>query len=202
MALALVLVTSADVRADLIHWSYNWSRSPAEVHADSPGTGKLVLTDEHLQNAVGSSDIVATNLHAYSTATPSNPDHFTNKPYTLSLFLLDQASGRSGTLTFTGVFNGTLTATSANLTTTLTGLTTQTLLLGNHLYTARIGPYSPPGPPGAINSGSISAHADVTVQTVFHVPEPGTFSLACLALPCLGLLFQKRFTDGGDAVTR
>jgi hypothetical protein len=68
-ALLWLLTFGGPARADLIEWSYNWSRSPANVMADSPGTGYISLTDETLQNAVGNSDIVATNLQAHSTAT-------------------------------------------------------------------------------------------------------------------------------------
>jgi hypothetical protein len=192
IALVLLLAGAPRARADQILWNYNWSRSPSMVHADAPGTGYIALTDEQLKSAIGDSDIVATNLRTYSTAPSTAPDVFTAKPYALSLFLQDQASGASTTLTFTGVFDGTLTALSANIKNTFTGPTTQTVVLGTNKYTVTIGTYTPPGPTGASNAGSISAHATVTVQPVIQdVPEPSTLLLALLAAP-VGLVLWRR----------
>jgi len=194
-ALLWLLTFGGDVRADLIQWSYNWSRSPSTVMADSPGTGYISLTDETLQNAVGNTDIVATNIQAHSTATANHPDHFTNAPYTLSLYLLDQQSGSSGTLSFAGLFNGTLSALSSNIKNAFTGPVKQTLVLGSDKYTVTIGAYTPPGPTGSTTSGSIGAHATVKVESLIQdVPEPGTLTLAALALPLLGVAgWRRRF---------
>jgi hypothetical protein len=181
--LVLLLATGPGVRADFIHWSYNWSRSPEEVLADSPGTGRITLTDEGLKEAIGDSDVVATNLRSFSTAPPSNPDHFTNKAYSLNLFLQDQESGQSGTLSFNGVFNGTLSATSSNIKNTFISQTTQSLVLGINVYTATIGPYAPPGPTGTTTAGSISAHAQITVEAIIQtVPEPSALVLCGLGM--------------------
>src|SRR5207253_3237971 len=95
----------------------------------------ITLTDEQLTKAAGSSDIVATNLNVFSNANPNHPATFTNKGYTLTLFLLDVQSGKSGTLSFTGLFNGDVSSDSSDIDNTFTGLTTQTLELGQHLYT-------------------------------------------------------------------
>jgi hypothetical protein len=191
--LAGLLAAGGDVRAEFVHWSYGWSRSPEAVRADSPGTGSVTLTDEGLRSAAGDSDVVATNLRTWSTAGADRPDRFTARPFALRLFLLDQASGKSGALTFTGRFDGTLTAESANLRATFTGRTTQALVLGDHLYRVSIGPYTPPGPPRATNAGSIGAHARVTAQSIFPtLPEPGTLALACLGACGLGLAYRRR----------
>jgi hypothetical protein len=187
-AAVLLLTLGGSARADLIFWTYNWSRSPAQVMSDAPGTSYISLTDESAHQAVGDSDIVATNIRAFSTAPPTNPDHFTAKPYTLTLFLMDQASGISGTITFNGQFDGTMSALNSNITNTFTNAVTQTLVLGTNRYTATIGNYAPPGPTGSSNSGSISAHAVVTVDSLLtDAPEPSTLALAALAVPLLGL---------------
>jgi len=193
-ACVLLFFGTAGARAELIQWTYNWSRSPTTVMADSPGTGYISLTNEGMKSAAGNSYLVATNLQAHSTAPVNNPDVFTNKTYSLSLYLQDQSSGKSGTVTFTGEFNGTLTANSSIITNTFVGQTTKTLTLGNNVYTVTIGPYAAPGPTGAVNSGSISARAEVSVSPVitgiFQLPEPNSSVLACLGV--WGLLLMRR----------
>jgi len=184
---------TASARAELIQWNYSWSSSPTQVYANGPGSGYISLTGSNgLKSAAGSSYLVATNLQAHSTASVANPDVFTNTTYTLNLYLQDQASGQSGTLTFTGEFNGTLTAESSNIANTFVGATTQSLTLGNHLYTVTIGPFDPPGPTGAVNSGSISARAEVTVSTIFQLPEPSSGMLAFLGASCGLALIRRR----------
>jgi hypothetical protein len=190
-ALAL-LGPAAAARAELIHWTYDWSRSPARVNADAPGTGYITLSDEGLKAATGYSDVVATNLRTYSTAPTANPDHFTAKPYTLSLYLFDNDSGLGGTVRFTGQLDGTLTEKSANIRNTFTGPTTQELVLGDHRYKATIGPYASPGPTGSVNAGSISAHVSVTVESLMDLPEPSALALSCLGLAVLGLRRLRR----------
>jgi len=188
-AALVLLLAPISARADLIPWMYNWSRSPTVINADAPGTGYITLTDERLKSAVGNSDIVATNLKTFSTATPAHPDTFTAKNYTLSLYLFDTASAQSATLSFTGQLSGTLSAQSSILTNTFTGLTTQSVQLGDNLYTATVGPYAPPGVPGSQNSGGIAAHATITVATITSIdtPEPSTIALAGLGLTLLAL---------------
>jgi hypothetical protein len=51
------------------------------------------------------------------------------------------------------------------------------------MYTVTIGPFAPPGPPTATNTGSISALANVTVS---DVPEPSTFVLSGVCLSVFG----------------
>jgi hypothetical protein len=194
-ALALILLSAADVRADLIPWMYNWSRWPSQLNADAPGTGYITLTDESLKTVVGDSDIVASNLRAVSTAPPTAPDVFTNAQYNLALYLRDLDSGEDATLTFTGVLNGTVTAQSSNVKNTFTGLTTQSIVLGGNLYTATMTSYTPPGVPGAANPGAIGAHAMVTVINLAELPEPTTLTLTGLGLGLLGLSrLRRRFS--------
>jgi len=184
LALMSLLLLAQPGRADLIPWMYNWSRSPTDILADAPGTGHIALTDESIKSAAGDSDIVATNLRTFSTAQADNPDVFTAKAYTLSLFLQDVTSGASEVVSFTGQIDGTLTATSSNLANTFTGVTTKSVVLGDNRYTVTIGPYSPPGVPGSANAGSISAHAAVLVVPL---PEPGSLTLTGVGLFVLGV---------------
>lgn len=177
LALALLFVSPPSARADLIPWMFNWSRSPNEIHADSPGTGYVQLTDESLKQVVGDSVIVATNLRTFSTALPTKPDHFTAAPYSLTLYLLDLDSGESGTITFTGEIDGDLGAQFSRLTNKFTGPETQSIVLGDHRYTVKNMTFTPPGTPGATNAGSISAIASISVE---QVPEPGSLLLSAL----------------------
>ncbi len=194
-ALAWLLAAAAAGRADPIQWSYSWSNSPTTIAADSPGTGSITLTNEATRSVAGDSDIVATNIQVQSTAPITAPDVFTNKTYALTLTLTDTASSSSNNLVFVGHLDGTATAGSANITNTFTGNTTQQLVLGNNLYTVTINSYTPPGPPGEVQSGSIGAHATVTVQNVniLTLPEPGALVLAGLGgVGCLLARCRRR----------
>jgi hypothetical protein len=195
MALAALLLGGAAARADLASWKYNWTPNVPAIFSDQ-GNSKITLTNEPSGNAVGTSDIVATNLKTFSTADPNNPDTFSHKGYGLVLALTDVASGTTGTLTFSGEFNGTLSSLSSIITNSFTNSVTQQLTLGNNQYTVTIGPFTPPAPPGASNFGSISATAFVTVGNINHSPEPATFILAGLGLGVLGLVSLYRWKRG------
>jgi hypothetical protein len=199
-ALALLLAMAPAARADWIPWTYSWSNSPQTILADNAtGGGSISLTNEPTLSAVGNTDIVATNIRTYSVAPSSAPDTFTNKAYALSLNLTDSASGQSGTAVFTGVFNGTLTANSSNITNTFTGPTTAVLDLGSNQYTVTLTAYTPPGPTGSVNAGAIGAHATVVVQPIHVVeqtPEPSSLLLAAFGIPLALRRFRRaRGTD-------
>jgi hypothetical protein len=201
-ALTLLISLGGSVRADLIAWTYSWQRDPISVAADGDGTGGVSFTNESLaKDATGNSDIVATNLRVFSTATASTPDQLkTGGAYTLSLTLTDSASGQSNAnnpMTFTGKLSGTFSANNSNLTNVFNSPTMQSVVLGGNTYTVTIGPYSPPGPPSASNAGAIAAFVTVTPGTtgpggggtgpgVSDVPEPSTMLLAGLGLSFLG----------------
>ncbi len=167
-------------RADHIDWSYSWSRSPDKVYADGSTTSYIALTSEGEVPAGGNTDVVAANLSVFSDAPDTTPANFTNKPYTLTLTLTDSDSNAVGSLVFTGEFNGQVTSDSSNVGILFTGQNTQSLTLGEHLYTVTMDAYAPPGPPGSSNVGSIGAHATVAVQTL---AEPSSLLLAAAALP-------------------
>jgi hypothetical protein len=186
-AMALCLFAGGAARADFIDWGYNWTPSSTEIFADVPAKGKVTLSNEPAGSASGDSFIVATNIKTASSAPSSDPAVFTDRPYSLTLTIFDEASKKSGAMVFSGKFNGVLSAKSAIIANTFdpsgADTVTKSIQIGSHLYTVKIGPYAPPGPPTATNAGSISALATVTVK---DVPEPGTLALAGLALSVCG----------------
>jgi hypothetical protein len=183
-ALAALALAPLSARADLIQWGYNWKPKVSTL-TGSLG-GKVSLTDEPAKAASGNSNTVVTNIHAFSSGTVESPDQFNHAAYAFTLTLTDVATHQSGTLAFTGYLNGTVTAASSNLTNTFTGLTTQQLVLGGNVYSVAIDQYSPPGPPGAVNAGSIDArvnvHPQITPPPVHDLPEPSGLALAGLGL--------------------
>jgi hypothetical protein len=197
----LLLLGAGELHADPIQWSYQWSNSPAEVKATT-GTGYISLTDETLHTVIGDTDLVATDLQAHSTAPVAQPDVFTAQGYSLNLYLQD-SSGANDTLTFTGQFDGTLTASSSNIANTFTGQTTQSVTLGDHLYTVTISSYTPPGPTGEGSTGSIGAHAEVSVQTIIaSLPEPGSLMLSLVGASCLLLVRPTRLPHSRKTLQR
>jgi hypothetical protein len=188
-------------RADFVPWSYNWEPSTLAVKASGAGTGGLNMTDEPLKHADGTSDVVVTNLRAFSSAARSTPDVFNHAAVSFTLLLKDELSNKTATMTFSGFFNGTISATSSNVTFTPTAPLTETVKLGANTYTVSLGNYSPPGPPAASNAGSISAHVAVNEITppppviTGNTPEPSTMLLSCLGLVGMGLArWRKRRT--------
>ena len=192
--IALFYLSGSAARADHIDWLYSWSRSPEKVYADGSTTSYIALTGESEVPAGGNTDVVAANLSVFSNAPNATPATFTHKPYTLTLTLTDGVSGDVGSLAFTGEFSGKVTTDSSNVSILFTGHNTQSLTLGQNLYTVTMDAYAPPGPPGSSNVGSIGAHATVTVQSLSpppSLPEPSSILLAVMALPA-GVLWKRR----------
>jgi hypothetical protein len=206
IAVALLLGLGASARATLISpdhvtWTYNFTPAAPAVTADGNPSAGVTFTNEPTKAAVGSSDIVATNLRVFSTAPGSSPDQITgsNGKYTISLLLTNTTDpgAPSTTFKFTGTLKGTFSAENANVGNTFGGGNTQTVQLGNYKFTVALTSYTPPGPPDQSNAGSMSAH--VTVTAVDHggphpadVPEPSTMLLAGLGLTVLGAARWRR----------
>jgi hypothetical protein len=198
--IVFILLGTDPARADLISWSYDWAPGGFVIPAELPGTGGITLTDEPVTQVTGTAETIATHLMTFSSAPADTPDRVTNRPYSLSLRLYDDASSTSGTLTFAGLLDGTISVDDARITNTFTDLATQSITLGSNVYTVEIGPYAPPGPPNALDPGSIAASISIASQEpppeptpeppppapVTETPEPSSMMLAGVGLSVLG----------------
>jgi len=110
-ALAVLLLGTfahaSNLPPNQIAWSYNWAPSaPAVLATGNPSAG-VTFTNEPDKVAVGSSDVVASNLRVFSAATAALPDVITSTGnYTLSLKLSANDGGNvfTQTLTFSGTW--------------------------------------------------------------------------------------------------
>lgn len=194
LAFATVLFGStARTNAALIQWGYDWSASPSFVTA---GAGKVTLSNETSHTAAGNSHVVATQLQVFSSADPLTPDTFGagDGNYALTINLKDIASGLTGSLTFTGKLQGSISALSSNVTNTFNAPTVKSLLLGFTNFTVTMDSYTPPGPPDQINFGSIGAMVTVTSlkPSDERTPEPSTMALAGIGAGIAGLSAWRR----------
>jgi len=164
-------------RAELIGFSYQWTALPASV---SSMGDTVSITPQ--PNGTGQYDTVAAQTQFIpSLAITSNAGNTTatfpdpslgagSAKFELSLSLTDAASGKMGTLMFGGSVSGTLSATTSTATTTFDNPLTQTLLLGSHLYSVTLDPFSHVPIPGATGTGFVSA--GVTASSVNGPPSP------------------------------
>jgi hypothetical protein len=189
-AAAVVCLAAGAARANTVpvQWSYQWTPNTAfKIFAQGSNSDYILATPEPSATEFGNATIPAVSLQTFSNAPASNPAVFKNAAYSLSLTLFDQASGKSGTVPFNGVFNGTLSANQAFWQPPFTVQpATQKLTLGNNTYTVTL-QVAPPGGPHAKDLGAVSANAVVTVSAssgggVGQTPEPSGLALAGLGL--------------------
>ncbi|MBI1914233.1 MAG: PEP-CTERM sorting domain-containing protein [Planctomycetes bacterium] len=194
-AVAALLFAGSSARADFVQWRYNWTPSTLKVVSDTSATSFVQLTNEPLNRPTGvqvsgDSDIQMTNVKVVSDAPRAAPDTFNlSAPVLFSLRLTDVASGAFADLPFTMKFLGDVSAESSHLRLdpASTATTYSNIHLGNNIYGIDSVDYTPPGPPGSDNSGSISASVTVRPLNISKVPEPSTMVLSMVGLSFLGL---------------
>jgi hypothetical protein len=188
-ACLVLLLAGAPARAEVITWSERTFGTPTTVFADEGHTSGVDLKSHSFPKTWDDSQhIKLANLRAFSNAGPNSPATFTHQPFSVILFIKDQATGVGGAVTFTGYLDGTLSKNGADLAVTWTSPLTEHLHLGHNIYDITIDPNKDvvlPGGPG--QKGSLSAQVDVHPN-----PEPSSFLLAALALPALGWAARRR----------
>jgi hypothetical protein len=199
-ACVVALVGATSAQAAFVPWTYNWEPSAPFVTSTN-GLGRLYLTDEPLGKAVGASDVVVTNLRTSATSPPGTFDLFNHTPFSATVTITDLNSGKVGSLTWHGYFQGNITSGSANVWDVLTSPIAQSITLGQDTFHVSVGRYSPPGPPGITNSGSISGKVTITTAAPAHAPEPSGALLACLGGSCLSLASWRKWRRGRNQAT-
>jgi hypothetical protein len=189
------IAQAAPLPPDQVQWKYNWVPGQASVVSDNAPAGAITFTNELPTFATGSSDIVATNLRVASTLPASMPNVLiANGAYSLSLTLEMFENGilYTGTHVFSGQLSGSFSSESALVKNTFDAGSgsMHVFQLGSYDFTVTMNAYTPPGPPSQVQTGSISAHVEVTLRDgppdITDVPEPGSMVLGGLALTVLG----------------
>ena len=144
-------------QAGFLNYSYHWSISPSPVLSSGTGTVAMALG----RGGVGSSRDLAMAVTTSSDASARRPDVF-YKSFSLTMHLTDNASHRSGNLTFHGTVFGTLSSHSAHL---IERFSTplEHIRLGNHVYYVRLPSAFWLAPPG-------SSHVPTIYATVWDPP--------------------------------
>jgi hypothetical protein len=192
-------------------WSYNFTPNMKNNQVlATDGLSGVNFTNEPTKNATGSSDVVVSNLKVFSNS--ANAVGFgSGGAYSVGLTVTDSASGASAQYTFNNTLGGSLSATSANVTTSMakfsgtvtvngqsisfTGPNAPIVALGKYNYQVSMTTFVAPSPPTASNAGSIGAHITVTNGTIITntVPEPSAAVLCGLGLSLAGLAgWRKR----------
>jgi hypothetical protein len=198
----MFVLPSAEVRAEMTHWSYESIGAPNPVMpSNSAGgpVGHITLTGiTPMQPELGSATVRVLNLTATGTHMV-----FTNSQFAIGMRISDTASHQVGNMFFTAAFNGTLDAPtqSSSVTVTFLNPSTQSLVLGQTKYTVTIGPYHPlqfaitgpaDGKTGTF-SGSIDAQVSVSPNNPSNTPEPSGLALAGMGLITVaGAAWRKR----------
>src|SRR5262249_15023840 len=148
---------------DLINWSFSWSPATQTLPATT-GPGKITLSSVSGSIQSQSGDLVGLAAATATFSPGSAPSHFSHVAFNLGLTLTDSASHQSGSLTFSGFFDGDLSG-SSKPGLTLNSPTQGSLTLGGNVYNVSVGPFfslPAPGAPGVLFA-AVTAGAPKTV---------------------------------------
>jgi hypothetical protein len=168
---------ASNLHAEPVAWDYSWVRNSSVIPSD-PGTfGAIAMQDAPSGHEVGPALLTVTRLQPFSSASDAAPDPFSNRPFSLAVRLTNDATGDSGVLTFQGAFTGTLSASSANLSASLSQPSGQFLPLGGHFFGVNL-TVTPPGSPASGTLGLIQANVAIldSAPTGSQPPPSGSGS--------------------------
>ena len=192
LAVVVSLISGSLARADYIA-QFNFEPDKTTLFAtNNPSLGYITLSDQSPSKIEGTSTLIATNISTWASNTTNvktNPAIFNNAAFNLTLTITDFGSNKTGTMSFSGRFDGKLSQGSALIYETPTSPTTLTQTIGSHIYTVTIGPYVPPGNPTSGTVGSLGALATIKVSSV---PEPSAVVLAGLGVFLVGGVWWHR----------
>jgi len=206
LAIALFIGSAAQagpIPPDNVAWTYNFSPGSPAVTADGNMSAGVTFTNEPTKTAVGSSDIVASNLRVFSAATAAAPDTLSaSGNYSLKLVLSTLGLNNNpvvATMTFNGKLTGPFSSENANIGNVFGPNWKQHADLGGYRFTVSLQSYTPPGPPDQTNAGSIAAHVTISNIKPAELPEPSTMLMTGLGLSFLGGVAWRKRRQVGKA---
>lgn len=198
-AVAVAALLGSPVRAD--SWYYQtfatdetgtsnilFSQLPTKA-----GVSGVELIAPSYGSASGSREVALTNLRAFAAPAGGSPHVLTDAAYRLSVTILDVASMTFGTVSLTGVLNGLFTHEAASIANAFTGADSQSIRLGNNIYTVSLANYIAPGSPLSGLVGAITAFVRVDPA---HAPEPSSLLLGGLGCVFVGFASWRKRRKG------
>src|SRR5262249_50414604 len=135
LAFLALLCLAGTARADFLpSWTITTTPNTPVLHSTNDGGAGMVFLAPTISMGEGDSNIILATLTTASSAGRSTPDVFTSVPWSVTLHLLDEATGKTGSMTITGLLSGTLSGRSGSFTTTYTSPPTQGVQIGETLY--------------------------------------------------------------------
>jgi hypothetical protein len=204
-AWTIVLVTTHQVHADPIRWSYYYANIVGDglsefgnptfgfVWAQQPVAGFTSLGPGGIFPigpipVTGSSKILVTNLWPFDVDKSPNAGLIPfGVTYGLDVFITDTASGQGHLFVFGGELGGDISPTGYHIGNTFFGgrfPPVQSNTIGGNFYTVSIGPFV--APTGPVDTGGGPVGPPGTISAFVEVaPEPSCLALAGIGLGCL-----------------
>jgi hypothetical protein len=185
---ALLLFGAAQARADYL---YHWSITPNSGVITSAGnTGSVTVTvaPDPVTPVSGDTSFLAATIGVTHSPNPTSATDSYNLTYQLQMTVTDTSTNKtSNPITFDASLNGTVTASTSNLTNTFVD-PSQYVTVSGQKYTVTLTPTLIASVPLLSNAPAAEINASVTVgtATVASTPEPSTLVLAGVASSLFG----------------